>query len=177
MSTTGGRTGGGRPAPPMGFRGKPDRPGSASDWEVAIGGHVSGTLTVAALRALPQASVVTEITCLDHPHHETRPWSGPRLTDVVASLAGDGLPPFVTVAAGDFSVALPAASLSEREAILALDLGGEPLGHDDGGPVRLISRRGACYEQVRWVTGLYLDDDASRATAPGIVEQRRGSLP
>lgn len=177
MSNTREGTARGRPAPPMGFTGEPPIPVTPATWTITVGGRASGMLTVGGLRALPQASVVTEIACLDHPRHETRPWSGPRVADVIASVAAGELPAFVTVEASGFSVALPYAELDGREAILALDLGGQPLAYEDGGPVRLISRRGACYEQVRWVTALYLDDDDVRATAPAIVEQRRGSLP
>lgn len=74
---------------------------------------------------------------------------------------------------GDYACAFPIERL--ETAVLALELDGEPLPAEHGGPARLVpTDDGDCWESVKWVAAIELGaerpDDTAREIALGRVE-------
>jgi len=138
------------------------------------------TLSIADLRALPQATVPAVLECAGNGRGYFRPkmpglqwtkgamgnaeWRGPRLTDVLAKAGAsrqtayanfDGL----DVGMGktpDFIRSIPIRKVLHPSTILAVDMNGAPLPDLHGGPVRLIvpGWDGACW--VKWTSKIDL---------------------
>ncbi|MDZ7729715.1 MAG: molybdopterin-dependent oxidoreductase [Dehalococcoidia bacterium] len=78
----------------------------------------------------------------------------------------------VGVAAGGFVTWLELDRLEGARALLAYELGGEPIPWEHGGPLRLILEDGLCYQSVKWVDRLVLASEAGVETAEHIAMDR-----
>ncbi len=104
-------------------------------------------------------------------------WEGVSLATVLEVTGADPNAPFVQVSAGGFSTALTRAD-AER-ALLATDLGDQPLPHEHGGPVRLVVPGADCYTSVKWVDHIEVrqapGEDTARVIALARVARRSSS--
>jgi len=118
--------------------------------------------------------LVSGVDCPDGIGTRGATYTGVPLVDLLRELgpAEDGA--YVTVTAGTFTAAFALESLGRRNAILALRRNGERLTWEQGGPVRLVVEKGACFDTVKWVESIAVERDASSATALSIVKARRG---
>jgi DMSO/TMAO reductase YedYZ molybdopterin-dependent catalytic subunit len=114
------------------------------------------TYTLADLRAMPRAVQVSDFHCVTGwSVHDVR-WAGVRFRDLLAEA---GLRPeakalrFVSDEVPyDDTLSLPQAFVSD--ALLALDLDGEPLSEPHGFPARVVMPRMYGYKSVKWVTAI-----------------------
>ena len=154
----------------------------AAAHRVEIGGMVKQkqSLSIADLRALPQAAVPAVLECAGNGRSYFRPkmpglqwtkgaignaeWRGPRLIDVLAKAGAspqamyadfDGLDLGMDKTP-DFIRSIPMRKVLHSSTILALEMNGAPLPDLHGGPVRLIvpGWDGACW--VKWVSRIDL---------------------
>ena len=112
------------------------------------------TFTLADLRALPRADQVSDFHCVTGWSVYDVHWTGVRFRDLLAEA---GLRPdakalrFVSDEVPyDDTLSLPQAFVSD--AMLALDLDGEPLSEPHGFPARVVMPRMYGYKSVKWVT-------------------------
>ncbi len=110
-------------------------------------------LHYADLRAMPQHSARIPITCVEG-WSTTQTWTGVRVRDLLA-LAGARPEASATVHAlhrGRLrSAPLSADHAHDRDALLALDVNGEPLHADHGFPLRLVGHNRPGVHQTKWV--------------------------
>jgi DMSO/TMAO reductase YedYZ molybdopterin-dependent catalytic subunit len=127
-------------------------------------------LTRADLAALAQRTFDADFVCLEG-------WTAPDLhwrgVPLVALLDAAGVRPeagYVQASFDDFS--LPLSLADARTALVALELDGEPLPTEHGGPARLLVPGGACFTSVKWLTHLELRAAPDDNTAESIARAR-----
>jgi hypothetical protein len=91
-------------------------------------------LSLEALAALPQATVVTE----NEFANGKVAYRGPLMRDVLAQLGLDGVSEVRLVAANDYFVDIPTEDFLAYDAILAMEADGTPLSRRDKGPLWLM---------------------------------------
>ena len=154
----------------------PARPGSLDAWTIDVGGLITRPLTLA----------ISQLAALDSPvslRSSGKCGAGPGVSDglfeglPLLSLASHvGVQPearYVCVHSAGFTAAFALDSLVRRETILALRKDGVPLDWSDGGPVRVVAVKGACFDMVKWVERVTFEAGNSSATAVPIVRARR----
>lgn len=176
-----------------------DVPRLSDDHTIEIGGAVSTpySLGVAALRAMPQHTVIATMECAGNDRLDMRPlpvgepwqsgalstlsWTGVRLADVLraAGVVSDAFE--VVVYAADrgprddaeglvqFARSLPIADAMRDETLLALHMNGAPLSPDHGAPVRLAVPGWYGMASVKWVTRI----DVVREAFTGYFQTQR----
>ncbi|MBI3160847.1 MAG: molybdopterin-dependent oxidoreductase [Chloroflexi bacterium] len=154
-----------------GFRAAPQ---DADAWRLRVTGAVSAaqTLDYAAILALPHSSRIAALDCTVGWYSVQR-WGGIPLADVLA-LAGLASDAFAVRfhAAGGYTQTL--TMVEAADVLLAVHVGGEPLSHRHGFPLRAVvpSRRGWFW--VKWLEEIEaLAGQAVSATHAG----RRRSIP
>jgi hypothetical protein len=91
-------------------------------------------LSLEALAALPQATVVTE----NEFANGKVAYRGPLMRDVLAQLGLDGVSEVRLVAANDYFVDIPTEDFRAYDVILAMEADGKPLSRRDKGPLWLM---------------------------------------
>jgi hypothetical protein len=91
-------------------------------------------LSLEALEALPQTTVVTENEFADG----KIAYRGPLVRDVLAQLGLDGVEQVRLIAANDYFVDIPTEDFRAYNAILAMEADGKPLSRRDKGPLWLM---------------------------------------
>ena len=125
------------------------------DWALRVTGTVDRPLRLSPtdLEALPLESVTDDFACVEGWAAEDLAWRGVRVADVLERAGPTTGSEYALVRAmdGDYACAFPLEALSD--ALLALELDGEPLPVDYGGPARLVPTGGDrdCWESVKWV--------------------------
>jgi DMSO/TMAO reductase YedYZ molybdopterin-dependent catalytic subunit len=129
------------------------------------------TYTLADLRRLPRAEQVSDFHCVTGWSVSDVRWAGVRFRDL---LAGARLRPdakalrFVSDEVPyDDTLTVPQAFLPD--ALLALDMDGEPLSAPHGYPARVVMPRMYGYKSVKWVTRIEVQTHTSHV---GYWEQR-----
>jgi DMSO/TMAO reductase YedYZ molybdopterin-dependent catalytic subunit len=144
-----------------------------SAYRLALTGAVErpATYTLADLRALPQAEQVSDFHCVTGWSVNDVRWRGVRFHDL---LAGAGLRADATSlrfvseeVPYDDSLSLDQAL--SPDAMLALDMDGEPLSAAHGFPARVVMPRMYGYKNVKWVTRIEVETTDIRL---GYWEQR-----
>ena len=135
-----------------------DRPGRLDQdaWRLSVGGAVRRPLTLALDDLEPAEELAATLDCTGG-WHSTQAWSGVMLGRLLDRAEPDASAASVSVisATGYYR----RFSLTEaRELLLATHVGGEPLSHGHGAPLRLVApgRRG--FEWVKWVTAVELNE-------------------
>jgi DMSO/TMAO reductase YedYZ molybdopterin-dependent catalytic subunit len=148
----------------------PDLP-DPRDWEIVIrNGDYAITLDSEAVARLPHTELVDTFTCLAGWTAGPLRWRGVRLSTALGKLAGTRSG-YLAVSAPDFCSVLPLEDLPE-EALLADSLDGHPLPPEHGGPFRLIVPGGVCYQSVKWVQRIEVQDSEAGDTARAIALAR-----
>ncbi|HJP40641.1 MAG TPA: molybdopterin-dependent oxidoreductase [Dehalococcoidia bacterium] len=135
----------------------------------------SHALSLDALRILPQHELVDDFACIEGWVVPGLRWRGPRVDDVLALADAAHGAGWVQASAADFSTPLARANLSD--ALLALELGGEPLPVEHGGPVRLVVPGSVCYTSLKWLDRLEVCDSPDEDTARETALRRLGRDP
>lgn len=160
----------------------PEHPAPAIDLAshtLRVAGHVRVVrdYNVEALRALATVRHIEDFNCLEGWVVPDQEWGGVPLAALI-DLA-DPLPGAtdVSVGSGTFNIVLPIADA--RQALLALDLYGEPLSVTHGGPARLVVPGGECFTSIKWVDRITLcrPEDAVTGTARDVSMRRIGLDP
>lgn len=143
----------------------------AETWRLEISGTVASplALTYDDLLALPQSEVTATLDCTVG-WYTTQVWRGVRLADLLAQAGMQ--PETETVRLEAVSGYVADYSLEEAQGILlATHVGGEPLDHWHGFPLRAVvpSRRGWFW--VKWVTGVTARS-GPRAALPDLDARR-----
>jgi len=130
---------------------------TSDDYRLVVDGNVATplSLSLADLRALPQTEANLPITCVEG-WSRGASWRGVAVRDLM-SMAGARLGAEVTVESIERSSRyrrsnLTHAQASERDALLALEINGQPLHLDHGFPLRLIAPNRPGVLQTKWVT-------------------------
>ena len=128
--------------------------------------------SAADLLECPRAEVADDFECEEGWEVPKQRWAGVRLDSLLDRSHPGPDVAWVTLGAGDFSIALPVDEA--REAIVALSLNGEALPVVHGGPMRLIVPGDRCYTSIKWLDRIELTAEAASTTAQTIALRRIG---
>jgi DMSO/TMAO reductase YedYZ molybdopterin-dependent catalytic subunit len=127
-------------------------------------------LGVADLARLPQTGLTEDFTCEEGWRVPDQAWSGVLVGDLLDSAGVLEAGRWVEFAAGDFRFS---AALEEaRRALVALDLNGQPVTHQHGGPARLLVLGGACFTSIKWLDRIEVRPDEGLNRAAEISQRR-----
>ncbi|NHX36621.1 MULTISPECIES: molybdopterin-dependent oxidoreductase [Halolamina] len=150
---------------------------TTDDWTLTVRGSVGRPRRFDAddLAALPTASFTGDFDCEAGWIAKGLSWRGVRVGDLLDMVDPTPASQFALVHAmdGDYACSFRLDRL--EDAVLALELDGEPLPTAHGGPARLVQPADAdCWESVKWVDTIELTteppDDTAREIALGRVE-------
>lgn len=143
-------------------------------WTLAVTGAVERPMSLTAddLASLPSVTHEADFECVEGWRAAGLTWRGVRVSDLLAraSPTGEATHGLVRAMDGEYACSFPVDRLSS--AVLAVELDGEPLPVEHGGPARLVPRGDTdCWESVKWVTEVELlaspptADDTARELA------------
>jgi DMSO/TMAO reductase YedYZ molybdopterin-dependent catalytic subunit len=144
-----------------------------SDWSLRVTGAVAEPLRIDRedLASFPVETVTEDFSCVEGWVAAGLSWQGVRVSAVLdraGPTVDDG---YVLVHAmdGDYACSVPRDRAAD--ALLAVELDGEPLAVTHGGPARFVPTDGGadCWESVKWVTEL--DVRASKPVAGDTAEE------
>jgi DMSO/TMAO reductase YedYZ molybdopterin-dependent catalytic subunit len=120
------------------------------------------------LKALPQASVTSDIHCVTTWSRLDTTFRGVRVRDLLAGVAPKPGADFVLVHADPgYTTNLPLADLMTDGVLLATHEGGQPLSPEHGWPMRLVVPKLYFWKSAKWVRGFeFVDIDV-----PGFWEK------
>jgi DMSO/TMAO reductase YedYZ molybdopterin-dependent catalytic subunit len=138
-----------------------------SAWRLEVAGLVEKPLSVRLDELRASESLVATLDCTGG-FYSTQRWRGVRLGTLIDRAGARPRAAHVRVVSHTgyrWSFDLRTA----RTLLLATHVGGEPLSHDHGAPVRLVApgRRG--FEWVKWVTRIELHEDGDAGAAASSV--------
>lgn len=115
-----------------------------SDWPIDVFGLVEQPvrLTLDELRALPQTTQAVDIHCVTRWSKPGVEFTGVRLADLLALAAPLSHARFVSFIARTergHSTSLPLAAALTKDVLVALQVEGEPVPVEHGGPVRVVT--------------------------------------
>lgn len=142
------------------------------DYRLRVDGLVARPLSLseAELRAMPQRAFDADFVCLAGWVAPEQHWSGVPLAEVLALAGAEGRANWVQASAADFSWPMPVPEAVN--ALLALDLGDEPIAPEHGAPVRLLVAGGECFTSIKWLEHLELCARPMANTAERIARAR-----
>jgi len=130
------------------------------------------SLSIEALRAMPQITFDADFVCLAGWVAPQQHWRGVPLSEVLALAGAEGRANWVQASAADFSWPMPVPEAGH--ALLALNLGGEPIPPEHGAPVRLLVAGGECFTSIKWLDRLELRARPAANTAETVARGRIG---
>jgi DMSO/TMAO reductase YedYZ molybdopterin-dependent catalytic subunit len=140
-------------------------------WRLDIVGEVERqqSLTFAALKALPQSRMVSDIHCVTTWSRYDNRWDGVSTHDLMDAAGVRPEARFVLFTANDgYTTNMTIEDFSAPEALLAHSWEGEPLPYDHGGPVRVVVPHLYFWKSAKWVRKI----EFSRTDKPGFWEVR-----
>ena len=145
-------------------------------WTLRVTGAVAGPLELdrRALESFPLRTFDEDFACEAGWVAEGLSWRGVPVGAVLerAGVADDAAYGLVHAMDGEYACAFPLADLAD--AVLALELDGEPLDVAHGGPARLVptGTDSDCWESVKWVAELELSETEPTDTAKELALSR-----
>lgn len=130
-------------------------------------------LAPADLAAFPLAEVTDDFLCLEGWSVPGLHWRGVALAAVLEAAGPRAQVRIVQASSGGFSVPLTLAQA--RGALLAMRLGGAPLPHEHGGPVRLVVPGADCFTSIKWLDRIELRAEPGANTGKEIALGRLAS--
>lgn len=130
-------------------------------WSLQCYGEISqpDTFSVSKLRNLPQTEIITDIHCVTRWSMLQVKFRGVLLADfldVVRPTKQAKFISFVARSARKHSSSLPLDVAIAQRTLLALDVAGEPISTEHGGPIRNIVSGRYFYKSVKWLTEIEL---------------------
>ncbi|MFB6183791.1 MAG: molybdopterin-dependent oxidoreductase [Haloarculaceae archaeon] len=128
------------------------------DWRLRLSGAVADALalTRADLASFPLEAFRGDFACEEGWVAEDLTWRGVRVGTLLdrAGVTDDGEYALVRAMDGDYACSFPLDRLAES--VLALELDGDPLDVEHGGPVRLVPTHDDrdCWESIKWVSAI-----------------------
>lgn len=121
------------------------------DYRLRVDGSVRRPvdLRLDDLLRMTRAGLEADFSCLEGWVAPGQRWTGVPLLSVIAEVEPETDVCWVCVAAGDFVA--PLTMDEAAQALLAVELNGEPLPLEHGAPVRLLVPGGECFTSVKWV--------------------------
>ncbi|MFB6304706.1 MAG: molybdopterin-dependent oxidoreductase [Haloferacaceae archaeon] len=147
-------------------------------WRLAVTGAVERPLDLppAALRSMDRVRVEGDFSCVEGWTATDLTWRGVPVTDVVERARPEAAAEYALVRAMDGDYACGFALDRLDGALLALELDGDPLPVEHGGPARLVPgpADSDCWESVKWVSEVELltDDPGADDTARAVALSR-----
>ena len=132
------------------------------DWTLRVTGTVDAPLRLSAtdLEAFPLETVTDDFACVEGWVADGLAWRGVPVDAVLERAVPTTGSEYALVRAmdGDYACAFSLETLSE--ALLAIELDGEPLSVEHGGPARLVPTGidRDCWESVKWVCEIRIDE-------------------
>ncbi|WP_372912709.1 molybdopterin-dependent oxidoreductase [Salinigranum sp.] len=144
-------------------------------WRLTVDGRVDRPLSLSHddLRAMELVSATGDFSCVEGWTATDLTWRGVRVTDLLDRAGPDAEAAFALVHAmdGEYACGYPLDALDG--ALLALELDGEPLPVEHGGPARLVPADGGdCWESVKWVARIELHATEPADTARELALSR-----
>lgn len=135
-----------------------------ADWELRVEGTVTHprSHSLADLRAHDLVTVTGDFHCREGWTAEDLTWRGVELRDLIEAVEPTAESAHALVDAIDDDYAC-AFELDRLEgAVLALELDGEPLPVEHGGPARLVlpGEESDCWESIKWVRQITIHESA-----------------
>jgi DMSO/TMAO reductase YedYZ molybdopterin-dependent catalytic subunit len=149
---------------------------SAATYRLSVSGLVAkpADYTLGDLRAMPQTAFVRDFQCVTGWRVPQVHWSGVPLSTVL-----DRAAPTATATAvrfhsfdGTYTESMTLAQAHRSDVIVALQMLGEPVTHDHGGPVRIYAPSMYGYKSTKWLSGIELTEHE----VPGYWEHRGYAL-
>ena len=159
----------------------PIHPGEGPDpaaWRLRVDGLVGTPLDLgpADLAELPQQLMVDDFSCLEGWTVPGLRWRGVAVADLLDRAGAAPEAAWVQISADDFSLPLPLEEA--RGALIALEVNGEPLPAEHGGPARLVVPGGECFTSIKWAERIEVRaepaDNSARRIALARLEDRDG---
>ncbi|MFC6988439.1 molybdopterin-dependent oxidoreductase [Haloplanus sp. GCM10025708] len=137
------------------------------EWALDVGGTVDRPLSLdrGYLRSMATETTDEAFSCVHNDDAEGRTWRGVPVGALLARAGPSDTATHGVVHAADPSYACRFPLDRLGGALLALELDGDPIPTDRGGPARLVPRDadGDCWESVKWVTRIALEDEVDPA--------------
>jgi DMSO/TMAO reductase YedYZ molybdopterin-dependent catalytic subunit len=147
------------------------------EWRLDVTGAVTRDLALSRsdLAAFESETFTDDFECVEGWVAADLTWRGVRVGDVLAEADPDAGSSHALVAAmdGEYACSFPLERIAE--AVLAVELDGDPLPVEHGGPARLVPTGDAdCWESVKWVSEVRVTQTtpANRDTAERIARSR-----
>jgi DMSO/TMAO reductase YedYZ molybdopterin-dependent catalytic subunit len=130
------------------------------EWSFTIHGAVDEPVswTWEELNALPQETVTKDIHCVTKWSKFDTVWTGVSI-DTLLHDVSTSAEYVVAFSDGGYTTNVPLADLTEGQAWVATQFGGEPLEPEHGGPARLLVPHLYFWKSAKWVRGLELRED------------------
>lgn len=147
-------------------------PRDPASYSLTVSGLVDRprTYSYADLQALEQTSFTDTFQCVTGWRVPDVPWSGVRVSDLLAS--GRPRPEAVGVRYrsfdGTYSVNMTLEQARAEDVIVVLSMYGKPVTHHHGGPVRIYSGSMYGYKSTKWLSEIEVTPD----NRPGYWEDR-----
>jgi DMSO/TMAO reductase YedYZ molybdopterin-dependent catalytic subunit len=147
-------------------------PRDPSSYALKVSGLVDrpATYRFADLEAMSQTSFTDDFHCVTGWHVPDVPWAGVRLSDLLDRAAPTSEAVGVRFHSfdGTYTVNMTLDQALADDVIVALQMYGEPVTHDHGGPVRIYSGSMYGYKSTKWLSEIEVTPDND----PGYWEDR-----
>jgi DMSO/TMAO reductase YedYZ molybdopterin-dependent catalytic subunit len=130
------------------------------EWSFTIHGAVDEPVswTWEELNALPQETVTKDIHCVTKWSKFDTVWTGVAI-DTLLQDVSTSAEYVVAFSDGGYTTNVPLADVTDGQAWVATQFGGEPLEPEHGGPARLLVPHLYFWKSAKWVRGLELRED------------------
>ncbi len=143
-----------------------------AEYRLSVGGLVArpATLSFADLSALPQTRLVRDFHCVTGWQVLDVTWTGVRLSSLLdrVGVAASATSVRFRSFDGTYTESMTLEQARREDVIVALSLGGTPVSHDHGGPVRMYSASMYGYKSTKWLSAI----EVTSQLTPGYWETR-----